>query len=74
MMNDVLDHTHHLQIRWFFIEIEWLEWLLSRDIVVYNPCPGGGTGIRNRLKICRPQGHVGSIPTPGTIKADADVS
>ena len=26
----------------------------------------GGTGIRSRLKICRPQGHEGSIPSPGT--------
>ena len=31
--------------------------LLGRD---------GGTGIRSRLKICRPQGHEGSIPSPGT--------
>ena len=28
--------------------------------------PGGETGRRKGLKIPRPQGHVGSIPTPGT--------
>ncbi len=32
-----------------------------------NKCPGGEIGIRNRLKICRSQGHVGSTPTPGTV-------
>jgi hypothetical protein len=30
--------------------------------------PDGETGIRKGLKIPRPQGHVGSIPTPGTNK------
>ena len=30
------------------------------------PRPGGGIGRRSRLKICRPQGRVGSTPTPGT--------
>ena len=32
-------------------------------------CRGGGTGIRSGLKIRRPQGLVGSSPTPGTICA-----
>ena len=31
--------------------------------------PGGGTGIRSRLKICRSQGHEGSIPSLGTKPA-----
>lgn len=30
--------------------------------------PGGETGRRSRLRACRPQGHVGSIPTLGTIQ------
>lgn len=33
-----------------------------------NKRPGGGTGIRYRLKICRPQGIEGSIPSLGTIQ------
>ena len=28
--------------------------------------PSGGIGLRNRLKICGPQGLVGSSPTLGT--------
>jgi hypothetical protein len=28
--------------------------------------PGGGIGRRSRLKICRPQGCIGSTPIPGT--------
>ena len=35
-----------------------IDWLPAR--------PGGGIGIRNRLKIDGLQGHVGSNPTPGT--------
>ena len=31
--------------------------------------PGGGTGIRSRLKICRSQGHEGSIPSLGTMSS-----
>src|SRR5690606_8247938 len=31
-----------------------------------KPRPGGETGKRRGLKIPRPQGHVGSTPTPGT--------
>jgi hypothetical protein len=31
-------------------------------------CPDGETGRRKGLKIPRPQGHVGSIPTPGTTR------
>ena len=30
-------------------------------------CPSGVIGSRRRLKISRPQGHVGSIPTSGTL-------
>ena len=30
--------------------------------------PGWRNGRRGRLKICCPQGRVGSIPTPGTNK------
>ena len=33
--------------------------------------PDGETGRRKGLKIPRPQGHVGSIPTPGTNADDA---
>ncbi len=29
-------------------------------------CPSGVIGSRRRLKISRPQGHVGSTPTSGT--------
>lgn len=38
---------------------------------IITPCPGGETGIRKGLKIPRPQGHVGSTPTPGTMKASS---
>ena len=31
-----------------------------------NTCLGGGIGIRNRLKICRPYGIEGSSPSRGT--------
>jgi hypothetical protein len=37
-------------------------------IALAFPGRDGGTGIRSRLKICRPQGHEGSIPSPGTKK------
>jgi hypothetical protein len=38
------------------------------------PRRGGGIGIRSGLKIRRPQGLVGSTPTPGTNDADGSRS
>src|SRR5689334_11344185 len=35
--------------------------------------PGGGTGIRSRLKICRSQGHEGSIPSLGTRRLSTQI-
>ena len=34
--------------------------------------PGWRNGRRGRLKICCPQGRVGSIPTPGTKRRSFD--
>ena len=39
--------------------------LLAGDSSQIKFCPGGVIGSRRRLKISRPQGHVGSTPTPG---------
>src|SRR5437588_7512047 len=36
--------------------------------------PGGGTGIRGRLKPGCPSGHVGSSPTPGIARRGALVA
>ena len=39
----------------------WYNIFVTREI-----CLGGGIGIRNRLKICRPFGIEGSSPSRGT--------
>src|SRR3989344_2751861 len=38
----------------------------GKNKIIINSCPGGGTGIHYRLKICRPQGIEGSTPSRGT--------
>lgn len=45
---------------------------LQKDILFM--CPGGGTGIRYGLKIRRPQGIEGSIPSLGTIQKPSENS
>ena len=49
--------------------IKYIVLSIKRDTQYYilnTTSPGGGIGIRDRLKICFSQGIVGSSPTPGT--------
>lgn len=40
------------------------------NVFIMRSCPCGGTGRRDRLKICCPLGCAGSIPAKGTTLED----
>ena len=66
-----------LQVKSYYYRKKYLQRILDKLASMRNIAalsPGGGIGRRSRLKICRSQECIGSIPIPGTAVKSSEMS